>query len=154
MRDDPFPPSNAEHAAPLNDFFRASFGPPANDADDKKRNDLIVEAAAMEFEPWHSVEGWEPPAGDNWHDHSQQFFLLRMAWKMVFRPKADLVKMVRLFWSEDENKDQELIKLIDGFRDADGYFQALHEIITTAQARLLTATSVVALEQLGGQADD
>jgi hypothetical protein len=148
---DPVQPG-AEHAAPTNAFFQNSFPHP------EAGNDLIppaiVDAAAMDFEPWNPVEGWEPPGRDNWRDHSQQFLMLRIAWGMVFRPKADVVEFVRSLWFDEETQDQELVKLIDGFRDADGYFQALHEIITAAQARLLSATSAVVLEQVGEQGND
>jgi hypothetical protein len=153
MRDDPFPPSNGEHAAPLNEFFRASFGSLSTQVNDGYER--IREAAAMDFEPWtHRPGRWEPPVGrDLRHDHPQNFLTLRLASRMLQQSKGGLVDLARHASSLDD-KDIGLVALVDSLAEAEVYFGALLEIITTAQARLLAAASVVALEQLKGQADD
>ena len=88
-------------------------------------------AAALEFEPWEDNGDCSLPKAEEW---ATMLFTLRLAWRVMFLSKAQLVEAI----SNEEDVMGDLMKDLAG---ASGALKGLRALVDGAEMRLLATAS-------------
>jgi hypothetical protein len=105
----------------------------------------LEQAAAATFEPWtHAADEWVPPKDEEWMPLGE-FLLpnLRMAWAVMYKPKAELERIAR------ELDGDVFTKMVEGIASAKKYFKDSTTVLQAAHLRILCA----AASALAGEAE-
>jgi hypothetical protein len=95
------------------------------------------QAAATTFEPWtHVADEWIPPKDEEWTPLGE-FLLpnLRMAWAIMYKPKAELERIAR------ELDGDVFTTMVEGIAEARNYFKGATMILQAAELRVLSAAA-------------
>ena len=105
---------------------------------------LVAEAAELTFEAWtHSDDEWTPPTNEEWILCINPVLApAQLAWRTLFKSKAELVKVV------DNLDDDDVEAFIGKIRRSAEFFKNFHLVMQAAEARLFCAVAARAPDEL------
>ena len=98
------------------------------------------ELAATDFTAWiHEKDEWTPPSNIEWAELANpHLIMVRVAWHMLHKSKAELIEMVERM-SREESDENFLISTLDSLHHTADWFRGMLSMCDAAVSRLVVA---------------
>lgn len=98
------------------------------------------ELAATDFTAWiYEKDEWTPPSNIEWAELANpHLIMVRVAWHMLHKSKAELIEMVERM-SREESDENFLISTLDSLHNTVDWFRGMLSMCDAAVSRLVVA---------------